>query len=331
MRIGTFKVLTGLLMLLLTASGAAAEKLRVGVLQFGTVSWELDVITHNDLFKSPSHELEIVPLGSKNAVSVSLQAGAVDIIVSDWLWVSGQRDAGKDYRFFPYSVALGALMTRPDRAVSMFSDLRGKKMGVAGGPVDKSWLLLSAYSRKTTNSPLADLVEPRFAAPPLLNELMLRGDLDSVLNYWHYAARLESAGMRTLITMKDVLAELGVDAPVAMIGWVFRESWANRNTKALHAFFDASMQAKKLLLESDREWQRIRPLTKADNDETLAMLRDAYRAGVPRTFGEEQIAAAERVFELLRSEGGAELVGDSTELNPGTFWTGYRIPADLFH
>lgn len=212
MRIGTYCALTGVL-LLLTAPGAVEEKLRVGVLQFGTVSWELDVITHDHLFESPSHELEIVPLGSKNAVSVSLQAGAVNIIVSDWLWVSNQRDAGRDYRFFPYSVALGALMVRPDRTVSTISDLGGRNMGVAGGPVvDKSWLLLSAYSEKTAGRPLTELVEPRFAAPPLLNELMLRGDLDSV-NYWHYAARLESAGMRTLITMEDVLAELGVESP----------------------------------------------------------------------------------------------------------------------
>lgn len=330
MSIRSSRLVASILMLLLTAPGAAAEKLRVGLLQFGTVSWELDVITHHGLFESSTHELEIVRLGSKNAVSVSLQAGAVDVIVSDWLWVSSERDSGKGYRFFPYSVALGALMTRPDQAVSTFADLDGKSMGVAGGPVDKSWLLLGAYSRKTTGTALTDLVEPSFAAPPLLNELMLRGDLDSVLNYWHYAAKLESAGMRTLITMEDVLAELGVEAPVAMIGWVFPESWAERNTEALHAFFDASMQAKKLLLESDREWQRIKPLTKVTDDEALATLRDAYRAGVPKSFGEAEIAASERVFEILRSEGGAELVGDATELNPGTFWTRYQIPRELF-
>lgn len=330
MSISLIRVVAGVLMLLLTASGAAAEKLRVGVLQFGTVSWELDVITHHDLFESSTHELEIVPLGSKNAVSVSLQAGAVDIIVSDWLWVSSERDSGKDYRFFPYSVALGALMIRPDRAVATFADLGGKSMGVAGGPVDKSWLLLRAYSRKTTGRSLTDLVKPSFAAPPLLNELMVRGDLDSVLNYWHYAAQLESAGMQTLITMDDVLAELGVDAPVAMIGWVFSESWANRNTEALHAFLDASMRAKKLLLNSDREWQRIKPLIKVTDDEALWRLRDAYRAGIPRSFGEAEVAASRRVFEILRSEGGAALTGDSTELNPGTFWTRYQIPRELF-
>ena len=52
----------------------AQNKLRVGVLAYGTVNWELDVLKHNNLDKKYDFELEIVELASKNAQLVSLQS-----------------------------------------------------------------------------------------------------------------------------------------------------------------------------------------------------------------------------------------------------------------
>ena len=39
-------------------------------------------------------------------------------------------------------MAVGGVMVRPDSGVYTLADLRGKRLGVAGGPLDKSWLLL---------------------------------------------------------------------------------------------------------------------------------------------------------------------------------------------
>src|SRR5690606_9323803 len=129
--------------------------------------------------------LQVLPLGSKNAVSVALQGGAVDLIVSDWIWVSRQRAAGRPYTFVPYSVATGAVVVRPDAGIEELADLQGRRLGVAGGPVDKSWLLLQAYAHRTLGKDFAASLEPTFAAPPLLNQLLLRRELPAVLNYWH--------------------------------------------------------------------------------------------------------------------------------------------------
>ncbi|MEW8585861.1 MAG: ABC transporter substrate-binding protein, partial [Candidatus Thiodiazotropha sp.] len=152
------------------------DQLRVGVLQFGTVNWEMDVILRHQLDSEYGFAIKIVPLSSKSANSIALQGGAVDVIVSDWIWVNRQRAAGKDYTFFPYSLTVGGLYVRPDSAVQQLSDLKNLKLGVAGGPVDKSWLLLQAFGRKQ-GLDIATAVEPAFAAPPLLNQLMLKGDL----------------------------------------------------------------------------------------------------------------------------------------------------------
>ena len=317
-----------LLLLLLVAITAAADPvnhLKVGTLQFGTVNWELDVIETHGLADREGVDLQVVPLASTSGTTVAMQGGAVDVIVSDWIWVSRQRSEGRPYAFVPYSLAVGALMVRPDANVLNLAGLRGKRLGVAGGPVDKSWLLFRAYARQELGEDLADMVEPNFVAPPLLNQLMLRGELPAGINYWHYGARLKAAGMRELIQVADVMRELGVQRPVPLLGWVFDERWAAANRPALIGFLRASYAAKRILMQSDAEWLRLRPLMKVEDDATLFALRDAYRAGVPRRFGTEEIDAAALVFEIVAKLGGDELVGPSRRLSGGTFWNGFEL------
>ncbi len=318
----TLAILTGVLV---PAGWAApAGKVRVGVLSFGTVNWELDVVRHHGLARKEGVDLEVVKLSGKIATAVALQGGAVDAIVTDWLWVSRLRHAGTDYTFVPHSVMVGGLMVRPDAGIETLADLKGRRIGIAGGPVDKSWLLLRAYASKTLGADLAEIAEPVFAAPPLLNQIMLRGEIPAVLNFWHYNARLKAAGMKELIAVADLLPALGVDRPLPLIGWVFSEDWAARNEATVRGFLESLREAKQIMAASDAEWERLRPLTKAKDDATLKSLRDAYRAGIPRSFGAEEVAAAGKIFETLAEYGGAQLVGEATTLAPKTFWTGYR-------
>ena len=302
------------------AGAADLPTIRVGILQYGTVSWELEVIRREGLAEREGVRLEIVPLALKDAAQVAIQGGSVDVIVSDWMWVARQRAEGRDYVFAPYSRAVGGIMVRPDSGVQSLADLRGKRLGVAGGPLDKSWLLLRAYARKTLGEDAARLVTPNFGAPPLLNALMLKGELPAVLNFWHYAARLNAAGMHELLDIDEILDALGVDDELPMVGWVFRESWAGRNRAALDGFLRASARAKQRMLESDAIWEDLRPMIHAENDATLVALRDGFRAGFPRGDVAQAERAARRVFDILAEEGGAELVGSATALPAGTFW-----------
>jgi NitT/TauT family transport system substrate-binding protein len=321
--------LLGAIMLVLAAAVSSAwatpARVRVGVLKFGTVSWELDVMQAHGLAARHGAAVEIVTLASTNATTVALQGGAVDVIVTDWTWVSRQRAEGRPYAFVPYSLAVGGLIVRPDSGIRELADLRGKRLGVAGGPVDKSWLFFRAYARRVLGEDLAKVVEPSFGGPPLLNELVLRGDLPAVLNYWQYGARLKAAGMREVLTVAEVLRALGVPGPVPLLGWAFDERWAGANRAALEGFLRAAYAAKQILGASDAEWQRIQPLTGATDAGVLRALRDAFREGTPRRFGQAEIDAAAAAFAILAREGGDELVGPSRQLSPGTFWDGFRL------
>ena len=313
-----------MVVVLLPGTIAAAEPVvRVGVLEFGTVNWELDVIREHGLDRKNGFRLEVTGLGSKNATAVALQSGAVDMIVTDFVWVARQRERGLDYVFYPHSTAAGALMADPEAGIKTPSDLAGRQLGIAGGPVDKSWLLLQAWYRQRLEGDLAREVEPKFAAPPLLNKLINRGELPAVLNFWHYSARLAAQGKTRLLGIDTIVRDLGIDEPVALIGWVFSQTWARGNPERLPAFLRATRAAKSILAESEAEWQRLKPRTRAQSDAMLAALRDAYRAGIPRGFDAGNRDAAARLFGILAEFGGEQLVGKAERLPAGVFWTGH--------
>ena len=214
------------------ASAQDLGTVKVGVLEFGTVNWELDVIKHHGLDAKHGFDLEVQGFGSGQATNVALQGGAVDAVVDDYLWVSRQRHDGEMLSFVPYSSTVGALMVPPDSGIASLEDLEGKKVGVAGGPVDKSWLLLQGLAAKRYGMDLAAAVEPVFGAPPLLNEKVADGELDAVLNYWHFAARLEAKGYGQLVGVEEAIAELGVESVPPQLGYVFAESFGDAAPRA---------------------------------------------------------------------------------------------------
>ena len=321
------KILTALLLLAsLHAVHAAPAVIRVGVMEFGTVNWELEVIQAHGLAKKRGVELKVVPLASAEAPAVALQGGAVDVIVTDWIWVARQRADARMYTFAPYSNAVGSLIADPGSGIRTVADLKDRKLGIAGGPNDKTWLLLRAYTRQQLNIDLAKYAKPTFAAPPLLTELALRGQVDAALNYWHYAARLDAHGMTTVIDMPDILKGLGIRKPIPMIGWVFNEEWAARNAAAVKEFLAASYEAKAILAASEAEWNRIRPKMRAENDTVFAALRNGFIKGIPTCSDQDTMRAVGQTFRILAEMGGTQLVGKSAELAPGTFWAGFRLP-----
>jgi NitT/TauT family transport system substrate-binding protein len=186
----TRRALVALICLAVISPPASAGAVKLGILKFGTVSWEADVIKQHGLDKAEGIDLQTVELANNDAAAIALQAGSVDIIVTDWVWVSRERADGSPLTFVPYSTSIGSLMLPGDSAITNLLGLEGRKLGIAGGPTDKSWLILRALSEQRHGFDLADKVEKVFAAPPLLNEELVSHHLDAVLIYWNYAAQL---------------------------------------------------------------------------------------------------------------------------------------------
>ena len=311
----------------LIVSGAAskAETVRIAVQRTGTFAWELAVIRSHGLDRQAGLSIEPLELASPEAGKIALRAGNADIIVSDWLWVSRERSLGAKLTFYPYSSALGAVMVSSTSPIRALADLRGHKLAVAGGAIDKSWLLLQA-ALKRDGIDLKTEATIAYGAPPLLAEKTLDGEMDATLNYWNVCAALEAKGLRSVADIADILPKLGAKGRTAMIGYVFDEGWASAHPDLVARFLTMTRAAKEILSTSDAAWQTIAPLTGAGDATTLRNYRDRYREGIPRRpIGDEE-ADARVLYRVLASVGGRELVGPASELDPGTFYHG--IPGD---
>ena len=303
------------------AAGAAAEPMiRVGSLRYGTLSWQLYVISSHAFDRSHGIQIEPLELAGAPAAQLALQAGRVDLIVSDWLWVSRQRAEGGDLTFIPFSSALGGLVVPATSKIRDIAGLAGQRLGIAGSAIDKSWLILRLYARSTFGIDLDAVAEKSFGAPPLLSEELTSGRLDAVLTYWPFAAKLEAKGMPRLLSMSEAISALGIPGDLPLTGYVSSERWARENAATLDAFVAAAREANEVLASSDAEWERIAPLTGADDHAELVKLRDAYREGIPRRWDDSERQSAAKLYGLLAAIGGAALVGSSVEIAPGTFF-----------
>ena len=305
--------------LLAQAALAGEPVIRIAVLKFGTVNWELDVIRHHGLDKANGFTLEVMPVANKQASTIMFQGREADMIVTDWVWVARQRAEGRDIRMIPYSRSVGGMVVTAGSPIRSLADLKGKKIGIAGGPVDKSWILIQALARMRHGIDLAKEAEPVFGAPPLLFKKGLSGELDAVINFWHFLAKMEARGMRRIVDVADAAAELGLNPDTPLLGYAFRGDWAKDNPVLASGLARASRQAKDILRDSDAEWDRLRPRMKAKDDATFIALRDGFRAGIPGADAVD-LASAQAMFAVLAELGGAKLVGKATTVEPELFF-----------
>jgi NitT/TauT family transport system substrate-binding protein len=302
-----------------------AETIRVAVQKTGTFAWELAVIRAHGLDKQANLSIQALELASPEAGKIALRAGSVDIIVSDWLWVSRERSLGANLTFYPYSSALGAVMVPNTSPIQALVDLKGRKLAVAGGPLDKSWLILQALLKRDGTDLKAES-SIVYGAPPLLAEKALGGEMDAVLNYWNFCAALEAKGFRRVADIEEILPKLGAKGRTAMVGYVFDEGWGNAHPELMARFIAMTRVAKDILSSSDTEWEKIQPLTGAADIATLRAYRHHYREGIPRRPVADEEADAHVLYRVLAGIGGRELVGPAAELDPGTFY--HAIPGD---
>ena len=309
----------------LSAFSPAAKEFSIALQEGGTAAWEAAAMQELKLDVQHGVKLDIRLVADSKAAQFALQAGEVDAILSDFVWVSIQRNAGADFTLVPHSLAVGGLMVKPGGPVAAVADLQGKVLGVAGGPVDKSYLILQAYYNAKTGRTLVDDISADFGAPPMVNELLATDAAQASLNFWHFNARAKVAGMKELISVKQMLAELGVSQQPPLLGWVFSEARMSKTPEAFQRYLDASFDTKSKLLTDDALWDKIRPKMNVGEDDALFIaLRDAYRAGIVTGYGDADIQAATETYALLAKFGGADLIGDKPDLAPGTFWDGYR-------
>src|SRR5215472_5175996 len=124
--------------LFVASAAAAAGGIRIAAQKTGTLAWDLGMIKAHGLDKKADLDIQVVELASTEAGKIALRSGSADLIVSDWLWVARERALGDRLVFYPYTSQIGAVIVPAISQIAGLADLKGKKLAIAGGPLDKS-------------------------------------------------------------------------------------------------------------------------------------------------------------------------------------------------
>jgi NitT/TauT family transport system substrate-binding protein len=317
--ISRFRILVMLCLVAGTVPARAADILRIGLQTTGTFAWQLDVIRRHGLADSAGLDLRISQFASPDAGKLALNSGSVDVAVVDWLWVARARALGAKLLFYPYSSAAGAVMVKGDSAVRQIGDLKGRVLAVAGGPLDKSWLIVQVAAIRA-GIDLKRETTLEYGAPPLIAQKLQQGEAAAGLNFWNFCARLEALGYRRILDVRDAEATLGLKQPVALIGYVFSEQFVASHRRTIDRFIAVTQRANDIMLRSDQEWDALRPLIKAEDEATFKAYRDRTREGMPRRPISEEETDARALFSTLASVGGPDLLGPSQQLDRGLYY-----------
>lgn len=293
-------------------------ELRAAMLATGTVNWEIATIKANGFDTGNGFDLVVQDYADNAATRIAFEGGEADVVVADWIWVARMRAEGRDYVFIPYSRAVGGLVVKDDSGIATLADLKGKKIGIAGGPLDKSWLILRAYAQKEYGFDLKDETEQVFGAPPLIFKAGLEGETAGAVNFWHFLAKMKAKGMHDLISVSDAATALGLDPDTPLLGYVLKGDFVAAHPEVAAGLARASRAAKDKLLTEDGAWEGLRAAMNAGDEAEFAALRDGYRAGIP-SGNPVDTAAADRFLQLMAELGGEELVGKATTLPEGVF------------
>ena len=110
-------------------------------------------------------------------------------------------------------------------------DLTGRALGIAGSPLDKSWLILRAYAKQRYGIDLDAEDRQELRAAAIAGEQMKAGRLDALLTYWPFAAKAEAAGARRILDVEDAVSALGIGAGVPYIGYTFASIGPSRTRR----------------------------------------------------------------------------------------------------
>jgi NitT/TauT family transport system substrate-binding protein len=304
----------------LPSAASAAQQLRLALQKTGTANWEIRVAQAFGLDKEADLELQINELATPETSKIALLGGNTDLIISDWLWVARERANGAQVTFYPYSSGIGALMSK-NASINEISDLKGKKIGIAGGPLDKSWLLLKAYALKI-GIDLETVATIIYAAPPLIAEKALQGEIDAVLDYWNFTIDLEAQGFKRVIDLIDIEKELGAKDKVIITGYVFNEDYAAKNQIALQNFFKMTKKARELIEKDDRAWSIVTKYIKNNTPTSLDLYRKKFIESSPKKSITEEQADIAKIYSILAEIGGEKLVGSTKTLDMNVFYKG---------
>lgn len=293
-------------------AAGSGRALRVALEAGGTLSWELRIMQELGLDRRYGLEVQPVRYATKAAAETALRGGEAEVKVDDWLFVTRARAQGIPVQAVDaFSRAVGGVVVRAGGPVRSVADLRGRRLGVTS-PADKSYLVLRAAAAAEFQFDPQTESQVLTVAPPLLNRLLERGDVDAIVQYWQFIPPLVATGrFRELAATRALLRRIAPGADVPFLVVAATDEAVRTKPDALRGFLRALREAKQALASRAELWDELsREGVLGLADPTLIpALAARYRTGLPGPWTRAAVAGLDAVTARLAAVAGPDVLG----------------------
>jgi NitT/TauT family transport system substrate-binding protein len=241
----------------------------------------------------------------------------VDIGFAGFTTMATARGQGKDVIvidgvFSPVNM----VFVNPDSDIQTLSDLRGRKLGIFGGPGSTTFTFLAVLAENWHDINLFDEVELVTAPGPALIELLGRGDVDAALLGTTESIQIYSEERyRVLVSLSDEYRERQGGRAPSHVTVATNEQFATDSPDIVRDYLAAYAMTLEYIDNNPQVWDEYGPTINMNTAEERTLLREMMGPNLMRNWDEAQVAVQNEYLELVH-----DIVGDSVLA---------EVPADL--
>jgi NitT/TauT family transport system substrate-binding protein len=293
--------------------------LRFAVVGSGSQSEVPYAIRETGLDRKYGINIEVIDIAAPGQQYTMFRSGAADISPGNFVDLLRQRKGGSAiqaiHSFQGYS---NQIVVRPGSPIKTFADLKGRKVGTFGTAF-LDWLIVRAAGRKAYNVDLQTDADVAPGAPPLLNQLLARGEIDAALQFSTLTlSPIVRNEQRALIDLPGLMKAAGFNADVFYLQWLITERWAKANPDAVRKVPAMLDDAYAALRTDDRLWPALAQRINITDSAGIAAYRDAGRRIDNPPYSAALLKPTQDMLDAIIAIAGEAAVGVTT-VDPAAF------------
>jgi len=288
------------------ASAGAADKVKVVALE-GIQLFPMQIMETKGIAKKHGIDVDLMRVASPTASYTVMQTGDFNIGFGGWLSVAVLRAKGfklsNVYSMVGYTVEM---MVKADSPLKSLAELKGKRLGLFGGPNAATTWLFRVLSVKFFGSDPTKDAQIHFGAPPLLIGMLDRGELDAVLILDPFITQLlETGKYRSIGNLGNLWREKTGQHPM-LVAVTVNEPWAKANPDVVKRFLVAYKEALIYLKTRPEVWPEIAKAMRVKTEKGARLLYERTESALitrwDRKFIDEQHAYAEELYKVFGAQ-----------------------------
>ncbi|MFN8524154.1 MAG: ABC transporter substrate-binding protein [Chloroflexota bacterium] len=278
------------------------------------------VMIEKGIGKKYGFDVKMVDLSNTAQQWTSMRGGESDVSSGSFLDLLRQRQAGLKAKAFRGFYGFGNPIVAPaNKTYAKLTDLKGAKVGVPSANL-LDWQILRAAGKKKDGFDIGKEATVQEAAPQILMQTMLRGELDASYQFSDFVLEgLTEGKLKEVTTVAKVMAEGGLDTKALYLTYNMVDSWREKHGPDAVARLIAAMdEAVEVMQKDDSLWAMLAKRSGVENQKLIEPFMKLQRERFNVDFGKSKLEPTQTLLDEMVKTVGQEPVGVS-KVDPEAF------------